>query len=83
MADHVTLEQVANLAAQLPEAERVQLAEQILKEPAAPAQRKRFWREIRGIVAYPLCEEDAQEWVSRTRRDGDERREQQWKHLRS
>ncbi|WP_196521730.1 hypothetical protein [Nostoc sp. WHI] len=28
-----------------------------------------------GMASYPLLGEDAQEWVSRTRREGDEHRE--------
>jgi hypothetical protein len=40
---------------------------------------RRKWREIRGSVPYPLLGEDAQAWVSRTRREGDEHRERQWK----
>lgn len=39
----------------------------------------RSWREIEGTVPYPALGEDAQEWVSRTRREGTERREQQWR----
>lgn len=35
----------------------------------------RSFREIRGALPYPAFGEDAQEWVSRTRREGDERRE--------
>jgi hypothetical protein len=34
------------------------------------------WSDIRGILPSPAFGEDAQEWVSRTRREGDERREQ-------
>jgi len=34
------------------------------------------WSDIRGALPYPAFGEDAQEWVSRTRREGDERREQ-------
>jgi len=29
------------------------------------------WREIRGLAAHPMCGEDAQQWVSRLRHDGD------------
>lgn len=36
------------------------------------------WRDIRGIATYPLVGEDAQEWVSRTRRESDEQRQMQW-----
>ena len=41
---------------------------------------RRKWREIRGSAPYPLLGEDAQAWVSRTRREGDEHRERQWRH---
>jgi hypothetical protein len=37
----------------------------------------RQWREIRGAAPYPLVDEDAQTWVSRTRHEGDEHRESQ------
>lgn len=82
MSERATLHQVAALAAQLPPVEQKQLAETILRElasesPAPP--RRRSWREIRGSVPYPLCGEDAQAWVSRTRRESDEERE---RHLR-
>jgi hypothetical protein len=36
------------------------------------------WRDIRGMATYPLLGEDAQEWVSRTRRESDEQRQMQW-----
>ena len=39
---------------------------------------RRSWREICGTAPYPLLGEDAQDWVSRTRREGDEHRERQW-----
>lgn len=42
--------------------------------PAAPP-RYRKWREIRGMLPYPALGEDAQAWVTRTRREGDEHRE--------
>ena len=38
---------------------------------------RRKWREIRGIAPYPLVGEDAQVWVSRSRREGAEHRERQ------
>ena len=34
------------------------------------------WREIQGKATYPLVGEDAQEWVSRTRQEATENREQ-------
>jgi hypothetical protein len=80
MTDSVSLAQLALLAAQLPPAERKQLAESILSELAAQAQPqqqppRRFWREIRGGASYPLCAEDAQGWISRGRHEADEHRE--------
>jgi hypothetical protein len=35
----------------------------------------RSFRDIRGALPYPAFGEDAQEWVSRTRRESDEHRE--------
>ena len=43
---------------------------------AAP---RRWWREIYGAAPHPLLGEDAQAWVSRTRREGDAGREHQWR----
>ena len=68
----------------LPATERLRLVEKITRDLSAqslPAEtaRRRHWREIRGIVTYPMCGEDAQEWVSRTRRESDEHREKQWR----
>ncbi len=37
----------------------------------------RQWREICGSVPYSLLGEDAQDWVSRTRREDDGKREEQ------
>ena len=54
------------------------LAERLRETYQVPRPRRK-WREIRGSVPYPLLGEDAQAWVSRTRREGDEHREQQWK----
>jgi len=53
-------------------AERVRTA-----QPMAKPRRK--WREIRGITPYPLVGEDAQVWVTRSRLEGTERREKQWR----
>ncbi len=38
----------------------------------------RKWMEVAGVAPYPLTGEDAQDWVTRTRQEGDER-EQQWR----
>jgi predicted transcriptional regulator len=39
------------------------------------AQAGHSWSEIAGAAAYPMTGEDAQDWVTRTRREGDEHRE--------
>jgi lysophospholipase L1-like esterase len=39
----------------------------------------RKWAEICGTAPYPLLGEDAQAWVSRTRREDTEQRERQLK----
>jgi hypothetical protein len=66
----------------LPAQERLRLVEKIVhdlaEEPGpAPAQQRYSWSSIRGIAPNLLCGEDAQEWVSRNRREADEHRERQ------
>ena len=34
----------------------------------------KFWRDFAGIAPYPLAGEDAQAWLSRSRREDDEHR---------
>ncbi len=48
-----------------------------VKKHITQAQPKRKWSDLKGMAPYPLLVlgEDAQEWVSRTRREGDEHRE--------
>jgi len=41
------------------------------------ARPRRKWAELRGLLPYPAFGEDAQTYISRTRREGDERRERQ------
>jgi hypothetical protein len=83
MAETVTREQVAALAAQLPPDERRRLAEQLLRELAeSPPAEQLDWMSLRGIAPNLLDGEDAQAWVTRTRREADEHRERQWReHL--
>ncbi len=38
-----------------------------------------LWQDVAGLAPYPLTGEDAQDWVSRTRKEGDEEREKQWR----
>ncbi len=47
--------------------------------PVTPRRlRRRKWREIRGLARPSLLGEDAQAWISRTRREADEQREGRW-----
>ena len=46
-----------------------------MKKHVIPAQSKRKWSDLKGMDSYPLLDKDAQEWVSQTRREGDEHRE--------
>jgi hypothetical protein len=81
MSDETSLTAVARLAARLSIAEQRQLAENILQRLAsegdAPPSPRRAWREIRGSVSFPLCGEDAQAWVTRSRQESDGQRQQQ------
>jgi hypothetical protein len=53
------------------------LATRLRHEWQAPDAHLR-WRDLRGSVPYPMVGEDAQDWVSRTRRESDEGRDQPW-----
>jgi hypothetical protein len=64
-ADQLTPDEQLWLIAQL--AEKVRAA-----RPGAKPRRK--WREIGGAAPYPLAGEDAQAWVTRTRRESTEQR---------
>ncbi|AUT03827.1 hypothetical protein CLI64_27430 [Nostoc sp. CENA543] len=46
-----------------------------MKKRLIPAQTKRKWSDLKGMASHPLFGEDAQQWVSQTRREGDEHRE--------
>jgi len=70
-ADSLTVDEQLRLAAYL--LERAGKASVLCAVP------RKKWREIYGIAEHPLAGEDAQDWVSRTRRESDEHREQQWK----
>lgn len=46
-----------------------------MKKNTTQSKTKRKWSDLKGMAPYPLAGEDAQEWVSRTRKEGDEYRE--------
>ena len=39
------------------------------------ARTRRKWKDVCGMLPYPVLGEDAQAYISRTRREGDEHRE--------
>ncbi len=59
-----------------PEEQRELMAH--LQRQMRAARPRRKWVEIAGKAPYPLAGEDAQEWVSRTRRRASHRRESLW-----
>lgn len=63
----LTLQEQLTLAARLIERAQQDVAE------ATPTKRP-TWESIEGLFPYPLVGEDAQAWVTRTRREGDEHR---------
>ena len=72
------LENLKKQAESLPVQEQLQLAAYLLEQASkvhVPAPERPKWSEIRGLFAHPLTGEDAQAWVSRTRRESDEHRE--------
>ena len=68
----------------LPVTERLRLVERIVHDlaasPATPASGTRYdWMSVAGIAPGLLAGEDAQEWVSRSRRESDEHRQSERK----
>lgn len=63
------LEQVGELSAE----ERLELIQKVVEglRGTAGLMPKPKWRDLRGMAPYPLVGEDAQSWVSRTRRESD------------
>ncbi len=55
------------------------LADKARQTQLTPKPRQK-WREIRGLVQQPALGEDAQTWISRSRREDDEYRESQLRH---
>ncbi|MDZ8138085.1 hypothetical protein VF14_14055 [Nostoc linckia z18] len=73
-----SLEKVLSEIEQLTPEEQLTVMGHLLervKKHITQAQPKRKWSDLKGMAPYPLLGEDAQEWVSRTRREGDEHRE--------
>lgn len=58
----------------LSQSEKLQLMSYLAEQCRLGAQKRsqrRKWSEIRGMAPHPLTQEDAQDWVSRTRVESD------------
>lgn len=51
-----------------------------MRQHLRPQVQQRKWREIRGLVQAPFVGEDAQTWVSRTRQEAADQREERWRY---
>jgi hypothetical protein len=74
------LQQVLSDIDRLSPTDRIQVMTHVIESireyvPTETVKSTRRWRDLKGMVTSPLMDEDAQEWVSRTRREGDEHRE--------
>lgn len=73
------LNELIEKAETLPPNEQLQLIthlqQRAFQRMASNQPPRRKWREIRGMAKPSLFGEDAQTWISRTRREGDEQRE--------
>jgi hypothetical protein len=72
------LVEIMRQAEQLSPDDQLRLIERLamsIRLTSGKPQRERSWLEAEGITPYPLLGEDAQAWITRTRREGDERRE--------
>lgn len=56
--------------------EKLRLIAHLADSLRQSAPRRRKWSEIRGAAPYPLFGEDAQDWITRSRQESDEHREQ-------
>jgi ParB-like chromosome segregation protein Spo0J len=68
----------------LPASERLRLVGKIVYDLSIQAtegtlSERHDWMSLRGVAPDLLDGEDAQTWVSRTRRESDEERERQWR----
>jgi len=70
-------ERILREAEQLPRDEQLRLIERLVTRlrmrPESDEDRPRL-EDLAGTAPYPMCGEDAQEWVSRTRQEADDRR---------
>jgi hypothetical protein len=75
-----TLEQLLKESEKLTTDEQLRLAAQLVERARQSYQAgapRRKWRDIRGLAAPSLFGEDAQTYITRTRREDDDHREKQ------
>jgi hypothetical protein len=71
----LVFEHVAREADALPSDEQLRLIARLAERLAArPAENRPRWEDFAGSVASPMCGEDAQGWVTRTRQESDQQR---------
>jgi hypothetical protein len=73
------LQKLLEQTEQLTTAERLTLAARLIEDarrqiPGAAPEPQITWREVCGMLPYPAFGEDAQEYISRSRREGQLRR---------
>jgi len=50
------------------------LAEKARTSTVVKSESPRNWSDLQGMLSYPACGEDAQSYISRSRRESDEKR---------
>lgn len=69
-------EQVLELAHQLNDNEKLEIAERLIAEVRHQSKSHPYdLGDLEGLVSYPMMGEDAQTWISRTRKEADESRD--------
>ncbi|MFW6162541.1 MAG: hypothetical protein ACODAJ_07200 [Planctomycetota bacterium] len=69
-------ERILREAEQLPPDEQLELIERLaarLRTRPEPGKKRPRWEDLAGTAPYPLCGEDAQEYISKMRDEWEER----------
>jgi hypothetical protein len=69
-------ERILREAEQLPPDEQLELIERLaarLRTRPEPGKKRPRWEDFAGVAPYPLCGEDAQEYISKMRDEWEER----------
>ena len=73
------LQQILNDIDLLLPSDKIQVASYVIESikeyvPKETVKSNRKWSDLKGMATAPLMDEDAQQWVTRTRSEGDEHR---------